>query len=200
MRIFFLLVLFITVLLGCAFPILSDNYFIPKYNSKFSLNNADKNGNKSLLDTNAVYYSEKYDIENNGDTIIYMSFDRFFSNGRFYTSRSYSRSKNDISDTISLKEYDIIKIWEDKYAYGNGQKCYYNFQKDGTIRMEVFINGSLGYNFIYARIKEDRMEGYYIQRRSWLNKDVEVLDKDTTKILWVAYKKKVPLTNFNVDW
>ena len=111
--------------------------------------------------------------------------------------------KENINDTISLKEYNKIESRKKRYDYEDimkGQKCYYNFQQDGTIRMEVFINGSLGYNFIYARIKEDRMEGYYIQRRSWLNKDVEVLDKDTTKILWVAYKKKVPLTNFNVDW
>ena len=188
MRIFFLM-LFITVLLGCA--VQPNKYSIPKYNSKFNLNNyRDENGNMSLLDTNAVYYYKNtmHDTIADKDTLIHESrmFYRFFSNGTAYVSKPYS-------DEIQLKEYDVIENWEKKFDLTKGQKCYYTLQKDGVLKLEYYIDAYFGYMFYYAYVYEDKLIFFLTEERS-------SIFKTQTEIYKIAEKRKVPLTNFNVDW
>ncbi len=135
------------------------------------------------IDTNAIYVSRTIAADN----MEYYSFIRFFSQGRAYISRPFP-------DSLP-SDYDKFDVWDQKYDYAKGTKCYYRLikkRKKVVLKMETYVSAIWGYQMHYAHIHPQQLKFYKRRRRGWFNR--------AKKLEHHADKVEVQLKTHYADW
>lgn len=165
---------------ACHFP---NRYRLARTNKKKDFQSLFKSDSILMPDTNSVYIGAYMHPSTNKYAY---KFIRFFGNGRVYESPTFYDS------LPTEKEYNELITDNDPYQLNKGQKHYYDITKDGLLRREYFVSGYDGYHFIYSKVYPDSIVNILRKPRGIFTK--------STPIHGVYIKKKVKLTNFNVDW
>lgn len=167
------LILLLT-LVGCSHYVINENGYIrPPKGFKFSYRNkVTQLKNKSIIDTNAVYYIHNSNYYRNSDA--YKNHDeyiRFYSNGRFKQQ--------------GLKAYPKT---EDVNDINTGIAGYY-YIKGNSIKMQVYSDINAGSDQLSVGIIDE-------------NKNLVILDENPRMFFCIGYtekaiKRKIEKSNFN---
>lgn len=180
MKKFFILGLILLLTLNaCHFP---NRYRLARTNKKKDFQSLFKSDSILMPDTNAIYLCSEFNEVSKDSEFIFV---RYFGNGRVYTSRVFYGAPP------TEKDYNELTTDGPDYLI-KGQKHYYDITKDGLLRHEYFVNGYDGYHFIYSKVYPDSIVDILRKPRG--------IFTNSTRIHGVCIRKKVKLTNFNVDW
>lgn len=176
-----ILLTILIVLNACFFPH-PNRFRLKRTNKKTDFQALFKSDSIQMPDTNAVYLLSYFNDAFN-DSIF--EFTRYFGNGRVYTSQTFYG--------IPPTEFDFNEMSVDGPDYlRKGQKHYYDITKDGLLKLEYFVNGYDGYDYIYAKVYPDSFVCFLRKPRRILT--------NSSPMNAVYVRKEVKLTNFNVDW
>lgn len=177
----FILILFLLGIVACHFP---NRYRLARTNKKVNFQAYFKSDTLLMPDTNAVYILIDTNISTGKPEYV---FKRYFGNGRVYRSRIFY--------DLPPSEKDFNELSDDperRRSWNKGQKFYYDITKDGLLIHEYFVSGYDGYHYIYSKVYHDSIINILRKPRGLFRKP--------TPMHGVYIKKKVKLTNFNVDW